>query len=215
MENANISRFEAELSRVNRPGMDALFNYLRSSDMYRAPASGRYHLSVPGGLVQHSLNVLDVLRGSLKHNADGTYSMMIAGCEAETVTEENVIVMALLHDICKTNFYSASSRNRKNEETGQWEKYLYYEIEDKMPLGHGEKSVMMLQEFIKLDKCEAYAIRWHMGPPEGSDRYSFDQAVDLHPVVWALHSADMMASHFLEDKEGNKITPPNTQEALW
>ena len=72
MENQKlIERFEAELAKVDRSGMDKLLAYIRKSDFYTAPASTRFHLSCPGGLLQHSLNVLDALRGLLDWN-EGT-----------------------------------------------------------------------------------------------------------------------------------------------
>ena len=61
----NIARFEGELAKVNRPGMDKLLEYIRKSDFYKAPASTKYHLACEGGLLQHSLNVLDALRSTL------------------------------------------------------------------------------------------------------------------------------------------------------
>ena len=97
---ANINRFEAEMAKVTRDGVDKLMAFIRKSDMYAAPASTRFHLSVTGGLLQHSLNVLDALRANLTKNDDGTYSYEVAGAPAARVTEENVIIMALLHDIC-------------------------------------------------------------------------------------------------------------------
>lgn len=36
---ANIARFEAELDKVQRPGMGLLLEYIRRSDFYTAPAS--------------------------------------------------------------------------------------------------------------------------------------------------------------------------------
>lgn len=110
---ANINRFEAEMTKVTRDGVDKLMAFIRKSDMYAAPASTRFHLSVTGGLLQHSLNVLDALRANLTKNDDGTYSYEVAGVPAVRVTEENVIIMALLHDICKTYFYTTEIRNRK------------------------------------------------------------------------------------------------------
>lgn len=87
---ANINRFEAEMAKVTRDGVDKLMAFIRKSDMYAAPASTRFHLSVTGGLLQHSLNVLDALRANLTKNDDGTYSYEVAGVPAARVTEENV-----------------------------------------------------------------------------------------------------------------------------
>lgn len=153
----NINRFEAEMAKVTRDGVDKLMAFIRKSDMYAAPASTRFHLSVTGGLLQHSLNVLDALRANLTKNDDGTYSYEVAGVPAARVTEENVIIMALLHDICKTYFYTTEIRNRKVG--GKWEQYEAFAVDDKIPYGHGEKSVMMIEEYMKLQPVERYAIR--------------------------------------------------------
>lgn len=199
----NMERFEMEMAKVKREGADKLRSYLRKSDMYSAPASTRFHLSVTGGLLQHSLNVLDALRASLRANDDGTYSYVAAGKNVATITEESMVIMALLHDMCKTNFYKTVMRWRKDDRN-KWEQYETFEVEDKVPYGHGEKSVMMIEEFMKLKPEERYAIRWHMGFTE-SDMLSLGNAIDKYPIIWALHSADIKASHFMEDVTGNKL----------
>lgn len=199
---ANINRFEAEMAKVKREGVDRLMAFIRKSDMYAAPASTRFHLSVTGGLLQHSLNVLDALRANLTKNEDGTYTYDVAGCPVVKVTEENVIIMALLHDICKTYFYTTETKNRKVG--GKWEQYEAFAVDDKIPYGHGEKSVMMIEEYMKLQPIERYAIRWHMGYTE-ADTLSLNNAIDKYPMIWALHSADTQASHFMEAVESNKL----------
>lgn len=199
---ANINRFEAEMEKVKREGVDRLMAFIRKSDMYAAPASTRFHLSVTGGLLQHSLNVLDALRANLTKNEDGTYTYDVAGCPVVKVTEENVIIMALLHDICKTYFYTTETKNRKVN--GKWEQYEAFAVDDKIPYGHGEKSVMMIEEYMKLQPIERYAIRWHMGYTE-ADTLSLNNAIDKYPMIWALHSADTQASHFMEAVESNKL----------
>ena len=138
-----ISRFEAELGKVKREGMDRLLDYIRKSDFYTAPASTKFHLSCEGGLLQHSLNVLDALRGILvwRQDAEGEWWEYRAArkflCR---VSDETAILVALLHDICKTYFYGTSTRNVKNDKTGKWEKVPFYTVEDRMPLGHGAKA---------------------------------------------------------------------------
>ena len=206
---ANIERFETEMAKVKREGIDKLMNYMRKSDMYAAPASTRFHLSVTGGLLQHSLNVLDCFRNLLTKNEDGTFSYMAAGNEVVRITEENMVIMALLHDTCKTNFYSVVMRWRKDSKN-KWEQYETFEVDDKVPYGHGEKSVMMVEEFMRLEPVERYAIRWHMGYTE-SDMLSLNNAIDKYPIIWALHSADTMASHFMEDLTENKLSCADQQ----
>ena len=161
----NIARFEAELAKVNRPGMDKLLAYIRKSDFYKAPASTKYHLSCEGGLLQHSLNVLDALRSIMTPSPQGgddpaakMWEYRVAGKTVATASDGSLTIMALLHDICKTFFYSTSTRNAKNEQTGKWEKVPYFTVKDRMPLGHGDKSVMIIKQYIDLTNPEMYAI---------------------------------------------------------
>lgn len=205
-----IARFEAEMARVKRPGVDKLMDYIRKSDFYTAPASTKFHLSCESGLLQHSLNVLDALRGLLDENQvneDGTemWFYIVAGHPVIQISDESLIIIALLHDICKTYFYSTSTRNVKNEKTGKWEKVPFYTVNDLMPLGHGPKSAMLVKNYIKLTSEEMYAIWWHMGfTDQNTDTLSLTAAIQKYPIIWALHTADMMASNFMEDKDGNK-----------
>lgn len=202
----NIARFDAELAKVNRPGMDKLLAYIRKSDFYKAPASTKYHLSCEGGLLQHSLNVLDALRTVLTPMPNGEWAYIVAGksVTAEYIPGDTVILIALLHDICKTYFYATSWRNAKNEQTGKWEKVPYFTVKDRMPLGHGDKSVMIIKQYIDLTTQEMYAIWHHMGFTENADFQTLTNAIDQFPIIWAMHTADMMASRFMEDEAGNK-----------
>lgn len=198
----NIDRFETELSKVDRPGMDKLLNYIRTSDFYTAPASTKYHLSCEGGLLQHSLNVLDALRGLMTRTQDG-WEFQAAYRTIARIPDESVIIIALLHDICKTHFYTTSMRNAKNEQTGKWEKVPYYTVSDKMPLGHGAKSAMIVKQYIELTTPEMYAIWWHMGFTDTADTQTIGQAIAQFPIILAIHTADMMASKFMEGEKDN------------
>lgn len=201
-QNNNVIRFESALAAVKRPGMDRLMEYIRKSDFYTAPASTKYHLSCSGGLLQHSLNVLDALRGLLPPSESDPLSRVfkIGSRKIIEYPDDSVIVVSLLHDICKTYFYKVGSRNVKNETTGKWEKVPTYLVDDKMPLGHGPKSAMIVKQYIPLSTPELYAIWHHMGPGglSGPDYLTFEQAAGKYPLVWLLHSADMMSSLYLE-----------------
>lgn len=220
---ANIARFEAEMSKVRRPGIDKLMAYIRKSDFYTAPASTKYHLSCEGGLLQHSLNVLDAMREVMTKENDGQYEdgsprikyhYQVAGRFVTTISEESLIVIALLHDICKTYFYTVSTRNAKNEKTGKWEKAPYYTVSDKMPLGHGCKSAMIIKQYMELTTPEMYAIWWHMGFTDTTDTMSLTQAIKQYPIIWAVHTADMMASYFMEaDSDNAALFIPSEEPA--
>ena len=186
----NVGVFKELLSLVNREGMDKLIAFLDKSDFYTAPASSRFHGSYEGGLLEHSLNVYNRLYGKKKHDQ--------FWCETlKDVSEESIIITALLHDICKTYYYSIEMRNKKVD--GQWVQVPSYTVDDKIPYGHGEKSVMMIEEYIKLKPVERYAIRWHMGAYSGQqDWQTLGSAMDKYPLVLALHEADMEATHVIE-----------------
>ena len=87
-------------------------------------------------------------------------------------------------------------RNVKNKETGKWEQVPYYTIDDKIPYGHGEKSVMMIEQYIKLNPYERMAIRWHMGFSEPKETWNaLGAAYDKYPFAMMLHFSDLIAVH--------------------
>ena len=179
--------FKALLKSINREGMDNLIAFIDKTDFYKAPASTRFHGDYEGGLMEHSMKVYEILKAKVKH----------ASVEIE-VSEDTLKIVALLHDICKVNFYKVDYRNAKNE-LGVWEKVPYYTIEDTIPYGHGEKSVMMLTEYIKLTSEEKYAIRWHMGFTEPKELYNtLGAAFKKYPLALLLHEADLEASYFFD-----------------
>ncbi|MBD5129005.1 MAG: HD domain-containing protein [Ruminococcaceae bacterium] len=177
---------------ITREGADKLLEFLeKKSDFFTAPASTRYHNAYEGGLLRHSLNVYECLVQYLaRERVKDTYKL--------NVSDETAAVVALLHDVCKVNFYAVSYRNAKNEQTGQWEKVPYYTINDTLPYGHGEKSVYMVSGFIRLSREEAMAIRWHMGFSGIEDKNTIGRALEKYPLAFALSVADMEASYFLE-----------------
>ena len=180
-------QFRALLQSINREGMDSLINFIEKTDFYKAPASTRFHGDYEGGLMEHSMKVYEILKEKVKHSS----------LEMD-VSEDTLKIIALLHDICKVNFYKVDYRNAKNE-LGVWEKVPYYTIEDTIPYGHGEKSVMMLTEYIKLTSEEKYCIRWHMGFSEPKELYNtLGAALKKYPLALLLYEADLEATYFFD-----------------
>ena len=116
------------------------------------------------------------------------------------VDPESVAIAALLHDVCKIGCYKAGTRNVKNDVTGQWEKVPTFFYEDKLPYGHGEKSVYILSGFMKLTREEAFAIRYHMGYSSTEDARNVAAAFEMFPLAFALSTADSEATYFIESK---------------
>lgn len=175
------------LKTVNREGMNELLAFLDKTDFYKAPASTRFHGDYEGGLVEHSMKVYEILSEKVKHTPIEI-----------NVSEDTIKIVALLHDVCKANFYKVDYRNAKNE-LGVWEKVPYYTIDDTIPYGHGEKSVMMITEYMKLTSEEKYAIRWHMGFTEPKEQYNtLGAAFKKYPLALLMHEADLEATYFFD-----------------
>ncbi len=180
--------FEAIYQKhIQREGSRELLEWLGKTDFFTAPASTKFHCACEQGLVRHSLSVYQVMRE--KH------------FDPQTDSEESFAICALLHDICKTQFYKVSSRNVKNEQTGQWEKQPFYQVEDSFPYGHGEKSVFLIERFLRLKTSEAVAIRWHMGGFDEAVRggsFAISLAYDKYPLAVKLHLADLESTYLRE-----------------
>ncbi len=169
---------------IHRQGSQELLNWLLNTDFFTAPASTKFHCACENGLVMHSVNVFNTMVE--KHFEEGVDDI------------ESFAISALLHDICKAEFYKVSMRNVKNDATGQWEKQPYYSVEDKFPFGHGEKSVFLIERFMRLKLDEAMAIRWHMGSFDDAQGYTVSQAYDKYPLAVKLHLADMESTYLRE-----------------
>ncbi len=178
--------------QIKREGADRLLDYLSSAgcDFFTAPASTRFHGAYEGGLCEHSLNVYDCLCDYLQRDRmQSVYGL--------APTRETIAIVSLLHDVCKTNVYRASTRNVKGED-GKWHTVPSYEYEDSLPYGHGEKSVYILSGFLRLTREEAFAIRFHMGFSGTEETRLVSDAFAKYPLAFALHTADMEATVFME-----------------
>ncbi len=177
---------------ITREGAEKLLDYLLSpqSDFFTAPASTRFHGSYEGGLLEHSLNVYYCLKDYLNRpRVKESYNL--------NYTDESIAIVSLLHDLCKVNCYEKGVRNVKDK-AGVWQQVPTYEYADDMPYGHGEKSVYIISGFMKLTREEAFAIRYHMGFSGTEPQNNVGSAFEKYPLAFALSTADMEATYFLE-----------------
>lgn len=193
-----------ELARgyIKREGLEDLLTWLEGTDFFVAPASTQFHGNMRGGLCMHSLAVFNYVQklSTLFFGVDWATQVVDPELQKD---RESLALVALFHDLCKTDFYILSKRNVKNKDTGKWEAVPFYAIEDQMPLGHGEKSVILAMEHMKLTKDEKIAISWHMGGFDDRAREygggkSLYQAKRNCPLLTVLSMADE-ASAFLND----------------
>ncbi len=186
---------------IKREGLDRILAYLDKTDFYDAPSSASFHLNEKGGLCRHSINVFQT---ALKLNEQVATPAIQGGDSpfTETVDEESIAISTLFHDICKVKLYHEVQKWKKDD-NGRWMSYPGYELKDDFPLGHGEKSCLMLSWYIRLKPEEMLAIRWHMGMfdmgENGSSlRYSFRAAMDKSPLVVLVQAADLLSANLLE-----------------
>ena len=177
---------------IVREGADKLLEYLLSSqsDFFYAPASTRFQGSYEGGLLEHSVNVYYCLKDYLERpRVKEIYNL--------GYSDESIAIVSLLHDLCKVNCYVKGTRNVKDK-AGVWQQVPTYEYSDDMPYGHGEKSVYIISGFMKLTREEAFAIRYHMGFSGSDPQNNVGSAFEKYPLAFALSTADMEATYFLE-----------------
>lgn len=181
---------------IKRDGADKLLDWLVKSDFFEAPASTKFHNAKPEGLCEHSVNVYFRLR-KLVDEEKKIHPNLVG-----SITDESVAIVALLHDVCKANMYVLDYRNVKVD--GNWEKVPYYTIDDQLPYGHGEKSVYIVNGFLRLSREEAMAINWHMGGFDkrvvGGD-FGLSKAFEQFPLACLTNIADMMATYLDEDRD--------------
>ena len=196
--NEKKERFIELLRSTGRQGIEEVINYLEKSGFFLAPASTGHHLSYEGGLMEHSLNVYDMAMAirvpivSMKPEME------------EKLPEESIVIAALLHDTCKANIYKKTKKWDFGKDGNPEEQEKYTTNYSEMPVGHGEKSVIMLLSLgLKLTLDEMVAIRWHMGAwdlafQSYEAKSNINEAGNRHPLLSLIQSADNMATHILE-----------------
>ena len=191
------------LRQIKREGMDKFIEWLQTTDYFTCPASSKFHSNYEGGLCAHSLNVYNRFLQLLKTEYGDDY--------ASHCPDESIILMGLMHDLCKVGTFVKETRNVKlYSESGfkqdskgnfDWVEKEVYAVDDTLPYGHGEKSVYILSGFIRLTRLEAMSINWHMG---GFDyrvkggSYALSDVFYTYPVALLLHIAVMEATYLDE-----------------
>jgi hypothetical protein len=172
---------------------NALTEYLvQDTDFFTAPASTRFHSNFVGGLALHSMSVTLRL-------IENVLSITKELQNFNHITYDNVIISALMHDICKTNFYVEVPKWRKDSR-GKWESYSGWDVKDQLPIGHGDKSVLILSKYWESNPVVDLAIRWHMGPFTTNNPQDFSNAANAHPLVTLLHTSDFESTYIYEVK---------------
>ena len=187
------------LDKTDRQGIDEVMEWLQGSGFFMAPASTNFHGNYEGGLADHSLNVYTAAM-----RLRSTALSLNPALEAD-LPEDSVAIATLLHDICKADVYKEVKKKRQNS-FGRWEEYDGYTVDySHFPLGHGEKSVIVLLRLgLDLTDAEIAAIRWHMTawdlPFQSREALgNINAAKDKYPLCALVQLADGFASSLMED----------------
>lgn len=173
---------------IKREGITEFLSWLETTDFFECPASSKFHSAEPGGLCFHSINVYKRL-----------LQLATAEWGEDKVNKEQIAIIGLFHDVCKCCFYKQELRNVK--ENGEWVQKPYYTVDDPLPYGHGEKSVYIINGYMRLTREEALAINWHMGGFDkrviGGD-FGMSSAYYKYPICALTHIADIEATYLDE-----------------
>ena len=190
--------FKDLLLSTHREGMEAVISNLEELGAFSAPASAGHHLNEPGGLIQHSLNVYEMA----KHIKPKL--LLLRPELADKLTDESIIIASLLHDVCKADIYKPAIKKRKTPQ-GYWQEYSGYDTDySGFPMGHGEKSVILLLQWgLKMTEDEMLAIRWHMTAWELAfqsyeAKECLNRASEKCPLLKLVQAGDALSAGILE-----------------
>ena len=172
---------------IHRAGSEDLKQWLTQTSFDSDPASTKFHGNCYGGLLDHSVNV---------------FQRLVRLKEAfwlNSVSDETIAIVALLHDLCKVGKYQIEMRNVKVD--GAWIQKPFYKFVDNNPFGyHGPASVFLVQKYMKLTDEEIAAIACHMGAYDRVPTdYSLGDVYQKYPLAYALHTADCLATFYDEE----------------
>ena len=199
--------FEKALRNTGREGIEQVLNKLDEHGFYTAPASSSFHLNEPGGLVLHSMHVFQMAK-LLKQTLKDGHNMITKEPLLQDIDvllpDDSIVISTLLHDVCKTAIYVQTMKRQKLP-NGVWADALGYNLDYSWaPFGHGEKSVIVLQNWgLRMTEDEMLAIRWHMAawdlPFQSADEKSNLNAAKEHsPLITLVQMADGMAAGIME-----------------
>lgn len=178
----SIPQEDAEIDET--AGYENLIHYMEESGFFTAPCSSQYHLSKPGGLLEHSLNVCN--------------TMFKLDKALEThLPKRSIIVCGLLHDLGKMGDYHKPNYVENVLKSGKVSETKPYETnKDLLYIPHEVRSIAIAERFIYLSEEEEHAVYYHNG------KYTHI-GYDLKetPLMLILHTADLWCSRVTECEE--------------
>lgn len=206
----SINFIKNSLLATGRKGMEALIKNMEMQGFFEAPCSGGNHLCCKHGLVVHSANVL---RNALK-----IAETMLTPDEFEEMYD-SIVIAATLHDVGKAGqnlepYYVENmvkdgrpTKAQPEQKYKQSESKPFMQNKELQHIEHCIRSVVVVQQFIRLSEMEYHAILYH-DSLYGPLKYEIvGHETKLQQIV---HFADFWASHFEETK--NLTGNPNSND---
>lgn len=186
--------FDSILKGTKREGIEDLLDYMEDEGFYEAPCSGSYHLAKPGGLLEHSLNVLHIA----EKISVGLYGAKNLNQEIKT----SIQICALLHDLGKMGQFGKANYTPNILKSGEQSTAKPYESnKELLYIDHEIRSIAIASMFIDLTEDEQFAILYHNGM-YGNLKYALSGKET--PLYMIIHWADMWASRVIEIKKEEK-----------
>lgn len=178
--------FDGELIKTKRDNIKELIECMEDGGFYESPCSGAHHLAEPGGLLEHSLNVLTLARD-------------LARAWESTIPEESIIISALLHDLGKMGDHGKPNYAENYLKDGSRSSAKpYITNTDLVYIPHEVRSVLIAERYIYLSEEEERAILWHNGLYGQFRNDITGKETELYMII---HFADMWASRITEKEE--------------
>lgn len=178
--------FDGELIKTKRDNIKELIECMEDGGFYESPCSGAHHLAEPGGLLEHSLNVLTLARD-------------LARAWESTISEESIVISALLHDLGKMGDHGKPNYAENYLKDGSRSSAKPYITNTNLVyIPHEVRSVLIAERYIYLSEEEERAILWHNGLYGQFRNDITGKETELYMII---HFADMWASRITEKEE--------------
>jgi hypothetical protein len=192
MDKGLMKRYEALKALVakRRQPFDEFVLFLeKETSWLESPASTRFHLCEPSGLLKHSVGVAETL-------------LKLRACLAPEISEESCVIVGLFHDVGKVGM-PGKPLYLPNE--NEWEKknrgMMYKWNPDVTAMGLAVRSLYIVGKYLPLSDAEAQAICYHDGQYVAENE---PVAQNEEPLTLLVHWADYWTAHIFED--GRELT---------
>lgn len=187
----NKEKFEEYVhTYIKRDGVDEFLKDIEAHGFYESWASTTFHCNYTGGLIEHTLNVID-------------YALKLADTFNSSVSRESIVLCACGHDTGKAYGYYIDNLLKSGKTSGSKPKKINPKL---MIKSHAMRSLNIMSKFFDLTESEKVCILSHDGWYENTNR---EYMLALDELLYIVHSADLYVARFVEPvrsyKKGDEI----------